>query len=202
MRRKKVMKGDAMDSSLLRIRMQKWVILVALIATALAIGALVTPRMFPRQEISQQSLPGSPLVVGKPAPDFTLPTLDGAEVSLSQFRGQAVLINFWASWCFSCREEMPEMVRMYESHKAEGLMILGVNLTFQDALPDVQAFASEFNITFPVLLDEDGTVTERTYQIPGIPTNIFVNRDGTIERVQVGLIKGEQLDQYVAEILE
>jgi peroxiredoxin len=173
-----------------------------LILTALAIIAIVTPSIFSREQIPQQSLPGSPLVVGKLAPDFTLLTLDGTEASLSQFRGQPVLINFWASWCFSCREEMPEMVRMYESHQAEGLMILGVNLTFQDALPDVQAFAGEFNITFPILLDEDGTVTEKLYQIPGIPTTIFVNRDGTIERIQAGLITGPQFDQYIAEILE
>ena len=195
------MKDDAVDRSRFQIRTQKWVI-VMLISTALAIVVIVTPRIFSQEEISQQSLPGSPLVVGKLAPDFTLSTLDGTEVSLSQFRGQPVLINFWASWCFSCREEMPEMVRMYKSHKAEGLMILGVNLTFQDALPDVQAFVSEFNITFPILLDEDGTVTEKLYQIPGIPTTIFVKRDGTIERIQAGLITGLQFDQFVAEILE
>ena len=196
------MKGDTMDRSRFRVRTHKWDILVMLISTALAILMIVTPSIFSREEIPQQSFPGSPLVVGKFAPDFTLLTLDGTEASLSQFRGQPVLINFWASWCFSCREEMPEMVRMYESHKAEGLMILGVNLTFQDTLPDVQAFASEFNITFPILLDEDGTVTEKLYQIPGILTTIFVNRDGTIERIQAGLITGSQFDQLVAEILE
>ncbi len=195
------MKGDAMDRSRFQIRTQKWAIVMP-ISTALAIVVIVTLMIFSREETPQQSLPGAPLVVGKPAPDFTLSTLDGTEVSLSQFRGQPVLINFWASWCFSCREEMPEMVRMYESHKAEGLTILGVNLTFQDFLPDIQAFVNEFNISFPVLLDEDGLVTERLYQIPGIPTTVFVNRDGTIERIQVGLITGSQFDQYVAKILK
>lgn len=191
-----------MDRSRFQTRTQKWAVLVILILTALAIIAIVTPGSLSREEIPQQSFPGSALVIGKLAPDFTLSTPDGTEVSLSQFRGQSVLINFWASWCFSCREEMPEMVRMYEAHKAEGLMILGVNLTFQDALPDVQAFASEFNITFPILLDEDGAVTEKLYRIPGIPTTIFVNWDGTIEQIQAGLITGPQFDQFVAEILE
>ena len=153
------MKRDAMNRSPFKIRTQKMAILVMLILTALVIVVIVTPNILSREEIPKQSLLGSSLVVGKFAPDFTLSTLDGTEASPTQFRGQPVLINFWASWCFSCREEMPEMVRIHESHMAEGLVVLGVNLTFQDAVPDVQAFASEFNIIFPVFLDTDGTVT-------------------------------------------
>lgn len=94
------------------------------------------------------------------------------------------------------------MVRSYESHRAEGLIILGLNLTYSDSLPGVESFASEFNITFPVLLDKDGAVDKRLYQIPGVPTSIFVNRDGTIERIQVGVMTGKQITQYVAEILK
>lgn len=86
-------------------------------------------------------------------------------------------------------------------HKAEGLIILGMNITYSDTLPDTGAFASEFNITFPILLDKDGAVAERLYQIPGVPTSILINRDGTIERVQVGVMNGKQIRQYVAEIL-
>ena len=176
-------------------------IYVMLAVTALAIGVIVILNVFSRDQSAQRSLPGSSSVAGKPAPDFTLSTLDGAEVSLSQFRGQPVLINFWASWCLPCREEMPELVRSYESHNAGGLMILGVNLTYSDSVPDAKAFVSEFNIDFPVLLDKDGMVAERLYQIPGIPTSIFINRDGTIERIQVGVMNGKQIRQYVAEIL-
>jgi peroxiredoxin len=77
-----------------------------------------------------------------------------------------------------------------------------LNLTHSDTLPDVQAFVTEFHMTFPILLDKDGQVTERLYQIPGVPTSIFVNRDGTIERVQVGVMTGQQVDRYVAEILK
>ena len=190
-----------MDSPVLRIRLQKWAIFVMLTATALAIGVIVALEVFPLERSSQQNVLASSPLIGKQAPDFTLMTLDGTEVSLSQFRGQPVLINFWATWCLPCREEMPELVRSYESHKAEGLMILGVNLTYSDSLPDVETFASEFNITFPILLDKDGAVAERLYRIPGVPTSIFVTRDGTIERIQVGIMTARQTAQYVAEIL-
>ena len=195
------MKGKDMDSPVLRIRLQKWAIFVLLTATALAIGVIVTLTVFPLERNQQQIAAGSSRFAGKRAPDFTLAALDGTEVSLSQFRGQPVLINFWASWCLPCREEMPELVRSYESHKAEGFIILGLNLTYSDSLPDVQAFVNEFNITFPVLLDKDGAVAERLYQIPGVPTSIFINRDGTLERIQVGIMTPRQIDQYVAEIL-
>ena len=100
-----------------------------------------------------------------------------------------------------CIRDRPELVRSYETHKAEGLMILGVNLTYSDSLPDVQAFVNEFDITFPVLLDKDGAVAERLYRIPGVPTSIFINRDGTVERIQVGILTSRQIDQYIAEIL-
>lgn len=172
-----------------------------LFTTALAISVIVILEVFPREQIAQQSLAGSPNDAGRLAPDFMLPALDGTEVSLSQLSGQPVLINFWASWCIPCRDEMPELVRVYESHKAEGLMILGVNLTYSDSVHSVQAFANEFNITFPVLLDEEASVAGKIYQIPGLPTSVFVTQDGTIERIQVGVMSGRQVDEYVAEIL-
>jgi len=189
------LKGSNMDSPVFRIRLRT--IYLMLVAATLATVVIVGLKVFPLEE---NSLPSSPLV-GQKAHDFTLPTLDGTEVSLSQFRGQPVLINFWASWCLPCREEMPELIRSYETHKAEGFMILGLNLNYSDTLQDVQAFVSEFHMTFPVLLDKDGQVAGRLYQIPGVPTSIFVNRDGTIERVQVGLMSAKQIDQFVAEIL-
>jgi cytochrome c biogenesis protein CcmG/thiol:disulfide interchange protein DsbE len=141
-------------------------------------------------------------VAGAPAPDFTLKSLDGGEVSLSQFRSQPVLINFWASWCPPCRLEMPDLVKAYEAHKAEGFVILGVNLTSQDSLPEVQAFVKEFNMTFPVLLDEAGHVAEDLYRLRGLPLSVFVNRDGVITRLHLGAMTASQIDEYVGEILK
>src|SRR5437867_3055657 len=163
-----------MNSPLFPIWLQKWIVFLMLTATTLAIVLLVVLKAFPDEQTSQQSLAISSLFVGKQAPDFTLPTLAGTKVSLSQFHGQPVLINFWASWCLPCREEMPELVRSYETHKAEGFMVLGLNLTYSDTPPDVQAFVSEFHMTFPVLLDQDGEVAEKLYPLPGVPTSIFI----------------------------
>jgi peroxiredoxin len=141
-----------------------------------------------------------PLQVGQPALDFTLGTLDGGEVSLSDFRGQGVLINFWATWCGPCRIEMPEIVRAYEAHSDTGFTVLAVNLTDQDALEDVQAFVEEFNMTFPVLLDTRGEVS-RLYGLLGLPMSIFMDREGRIARIYIGLMSGEQIDEFVGEIL-
>jgi len=139
---------------------------------------------------------------GQPAPDFRLKTLDGGEVSLSQFRGQPVLINFWASWCPPCRLEMPDLVRAYEAHKAEGFVILGIDLTFQDSISDVQAFVQEFGMTFPVLLDETGEVTTEVYRLRGLPMSIFVGRTGIVSRVHIGAMTAGQIDEFVGEILD
>lgn len=190
-----------MDNSVFRIRFYTWAIYILLIIAIATIAVIVTLSGFPRERSEQQSAVGSSRLVGQKAPDFTLATLDGEEVSLSQFRSQPVLLNFWASWCLPCREEMPELVQSYEAHKDEGLVILGVNLTYTDSMPEVRAFVNELDITFPVLLDEDGAV-ERLYQIPGIPSSVFINRVGTIERLQIGLMTPEQIDQYTDEILE
>lgn len=145
---------------------------------------------------------GAAPVAGRPAPDFTLATLDGGQVTLSDLRGRTVLINFWASWCPPCRLEMPDLVRAYEEHKDEGFIILGVDLTFQDALPDVRAFVEEFKMSFPVLLDETGEVTTQKYRLLGLPMSVFIDREGTIRRTHIGAMTSEQIDEFVGEILE
>lgn len=117
---------------------------------------------------------------GEMAPDFTLETLSGEEVQLSDYFGKKVILNFWATHCPPCREEMPEMQRFYDKYSDE-VEILAVNLTGTEVKEsDVSNFIDEFDYTYPTLLDEDLEVRE-DYQAYGIPTTYFVGTDGKIQ---------------------
>ena len=119
------------------------------------------------------------------APEFTLETMNGKEVTLSDLRGQIVILNLWASWCGPCRLEMPAFKELYEEYKDQGLVILAVNSTSQDSLPAVKAFIVEYQLPFPILLDHDGVVS-RLYKLSALPTTFFIGRNGVINRVVIG----------------
>jgi peroxiredoxin len=122
---------------------------------------------------------------GFSAPDFTLDLLGGSQVTLSDLRGQAVMVNVWASWCPPCREEMPAIQNVYETYQDQGLVVLAVNTTYQDRETDAATFVREFGLTFPVPLDRNGSVSQR-YQLRGLPSTYFVDRQGVIHSVVVG----------------
>lgn len=122
---------------------------------------------------------------GFSAPDFTLELLGGGEVTLSDLRGQVVMVNLWASWCPPCRKEMPDIEQVYQDFKEDGLVVLAVNTTYQDTEAGAAAFIQEFGLTFPVPLDRTGVVA-RQYQLRGLPTTYFIDRDGVIQSVVVG----------------
>jgi len=122
---------------------------------------------------------------GFQAPDFVLTSPNGEQISLSELRGQAVIINLWASWCPPCREEMPALQKMYETYHTHGLEILAVNATNQDKVQAAVEFSNRLGLTFPMLLDQDGSVS-RLYQLQSLPTTYFVGRDGFIQDVVIG----------------
>lgn len=106
--------------------------------------------------------------------EFVLPDLRGDPVRLKDFRGKVVFVNFWATWCVPCREEMPSMERLHRQYGGRGLVMLAVN--YREGRKEVQAFMDELKLTFPVLLD-DGTVTTR-YGVFALPATYLVDRQG------------------------
>ncbi len=137
---------------------------------------------------------------GLAAPAFTLKTLAGTAASLADYTGRPVLINFWASWCKPCRGEMLDIVAAYQAHKGAGLEVLAINLTDQEGMKDIRKFVAEFQMPFPVLLDEKGRV-RRLYALIGVPTSVFIGSDGVVRVVNPGPITKETLERGLAEIL-
>lgn len=137
---------------------------------------------------------------GFPAPDFTLNTLDGSEITLSTLRGKIVVINIWATWCPPCRAETPALQNSYEQYKDLGVVILGVNLTNQDTLTAIKIFVQEFNLTYPILLDEEGKVAS-LYQNMALPSTYFIDRQGIIRTVVIGGPMSETFIQSKIETL-
>lgn len=124
------------------------------------------------------------LEVGQRAPGFALETVEGEMLSLADYEGRQVVLNFWASWCPPCREELPELIAFGEE---TGIPVLGVNATKNErrGKQDVDAFLQEVPVSFPVLLDEEGTV-EKTYRVVALPTTYVIGPDGVITAKQVG----------------
>jgi peroxiredoxin len=140
-----------------------------------------------------QSLPQE----GYTAPDFTLEGLDGQPVSLSDWRGRPVLINFWATWCGPCEIEMPTIQAAHNAHQEQGFVVLAIAV--EDSASNVQRFMEKYNLTLQPLLD-DGTAS-RVYQVFGLPTSFFVTADGKIAAVHTGLLTAGQIEEYLARTL-
>jgi cytochrome c biogenesis protein CcmG, thiol:disulfide interchange protein DsbE len=137
---------------------------------------------------------------GAPAPDFTLKTLTGDTATFSDYNGHPLLLNFWASWCAPCRGEMSDIIAAYNAHKDQGLQVLAINLTDQEHMGDVRAFAHELQMPFPVLLDVKGKVRKR-YALRGVPTSVFIDAQGVVRLVNPGPITRETIQRGLAEIL-
>jgi peroxiredoxin len=138
--------------------------------------------------------------VGGPAPDIVLRTREGVKTRLADLRGQAVIVNFWASWCEPCRIEIPSLMAVYQEHAARGLVVLAVNLTDQERREDIARFVETTAMPFPVLLDERGTIRER-YGLTAVPTTVFIDRSGVVQRIHPGPISREALEVGLETIL-
>lgn len=120
---------------------------------------------------------GMTTVSGKTAADFTLPSIDGQHVSLQQYRGKVVFLNFWATWCIPCREEMPALEQLHQKYQSEGLAVLGID--HKESAEQVKTFFQKHALSFLSLLDQQGAVF-RDYLVAGMPTTYLIGRDGQL----------------------
>jgi len=126
--------------------------------------------------------------VGDAAPDFQLTSLDGQAVSLSDFAGSPVLLNFWATWCVPCKMETPYLQEVYDEWQVMGLVLLAVDI--RESSSTVEAFMQNEGLTFTVLLDSEGKVGGQ-YNIRTIPTTFFIDLNGVIQEVRLGAFQGK-----------
>jgi peroxiredoxin len=133
-----------------------------------------------------------------PAPDFTLHSVAGTNLRLKEQRGQVVMLNFWATWCAPCRQEMPQLNRLYEKYRASGFVLFGVNV--DEDVRNAAGTSSRLGLQFPVLLDTDKKVS-RLYDLSTMPSTVLIDRDGRVRYIHLGY-KGGYEQTYENQIRE
>ena len=148
--------------------------------------------LVPRSDASES------LAVGQPAPDFDLQALDGTRVRLSDLKGEPVVINFWASWCKPCRNEMPDFEEIYHTYKEKGLQVYGINVG--ESKVTVADFREQVGVTFPNLIDANEQA-QSAYKILPLPATFFVDRTGTIQAIYQYQMSRSQMEAEVLRLL-
>lgn len=183
-------------------RRRDWETLAALLLLALL--ALVVPLSrniaVPERTVVAEGADAAALT-STLAPGFTLQTLDGKQLSLADFKGKVVVLNFWATWCPPCVREIPRLVRISEQYAQQDLVVLGVNTTYQDDQAKVASFARDQGISYPVLLDTTGEVGQ-LYPARLMPTTFLIDREGRIVHTKVGEVDEATLREQVLALLE
>ncbi|HZP60950.1 MAG TPA: TlpA disulfide reductase family protein [Opitutaceae bacterium] len=166
----------------------KFPLLTSLFAAALAVALFVTP------------LRADPVTPAQPAPGWTLKDVNGQPVSLSQFKGKVVVLDFWATWCPPCRSEIPGYVKLQEKYKGKGLVIIGVSVD-QDGPAVVKKFVADFHMNYPVVMADDSVV--QAYGNPdAIPTTFIIDRAGKIRDKKVGAMETADYEKILQQYLD
>jgi peroxiredoxin len=195
------------DTSPVRSKWQRRLPLIASVL-AIAIGLLLIagPALLsslptaPKPALESGMQSGMPKV-GQLIPDFELPTLEeDRTVRLSNLRGSPVVINFWATWCAPCKQEMPLLVEQYNWNRGKGLRVLAIDTLLNDNRDDMREFVAKHNMNFDVLVDETDAVAGG-WEVMGLPTTFFVKPDGMVAKVHVGQLTADQLKEYMKLIM-
>lgn len=135
-------------------------------------------------------------MTGRPAPDFALKSSSGENLRLSEFRGDVVMVNFWATWCGPCRQEMPLLDQLYSRYARVGFSLLGVNI--DDDSRRAMDMVSELGVSFPVLFDAQKEVS-KLYQVDAMPVTVIIDREGNVRYVHHGYKPGYE-EKYLDQI--
>jgi len=175
-----------------RVQSKLVIVLVSIAILALVFGV-----------VWMQSSKYEPLTVGKVAPDFKLPDLNEKDIRLSDFRGKVVFLNFWATWCKPCREEMPSMEILYKNFEKDGLVILAISIDRVTTKKDIPPFVKALNLTFPILVDSWGQ-TDKRYKLMGVPETYIIDQQGILREKVIGPRDWTMLDnlQIVTQLLK
>jgi len=138
--------------------------------------------------------------VGHAAPDFTTPLLDGGTVRLSGLRGKVVLINFWATWCTACQDEMPAIEQVWDRYRGRGLEVIAVDFR-EGNKAAMQRFLRQVGAKFPAALDPDGKIADAYGVTFGLPTSVFVDRDGMVRVIHLGQMAPDFIDKQTLSLL-
>lgn len=143
---------------------------------------------------------GLPNLRGKKAPQFTLRNMEGRKVSLEDYKGKAVLINFWATWCAPCKLEMPWFVELHKQYAPEGFEILGVSEDEPRDRPEIGKFAQKIGINYPILLGDDAA--SKAYGgVEFLPTSYYVGRNGKVIEETAGLVSRDEIEANIKKSL-
>ncbi len=176
-----------------------FVMILALLATTTLIGCGRDPTPAPVTATN----PGEPpepgvATEGQLAPSFALDSFTGQNISLRALRGHPVLLNFWASWCGPCRDEMPDLMRVLPAYQDQGLIVLGINE--DEKLDDARQFISDLGIDFPVVHDKDSKVMDR-YGFRALPTSVFIDSQGIVRAIRPGSMSYPDFSDRLQEAL-
>ncbi len=138
---------------------------------------------------------------GDPAPDFQLENLDGETVTLSQLRGSPVMVNFWATWCSHCRDEVPYIQEVYEGWIGKSPSVVILTISVRESQETVRQFMDDNSLSFPVLLDGDGKVSIR-YDVAAIPASFFIDKNGIIQATKLGnFLSAADIEDFLKKII-
>lgn len=174
-----------------------------LLLIAIALGSFIKQKVDDKQTVSSSNYEDNltddvGIQKGQIAPNFTVETLEGESITLSELKGKKVILNFWATWCPPCKVEMPHFQSYFEKHsKDDNVVILAANMTYKDK--NVQQFVNGYDLTFPILLLESDDLI-KTYEVLTIPSTFFIDSEGKVQKKIVGAINEEIIQESVKEL--